>query len=125
GASGLRGGPPGDLYIIPRVQQHPLFTRSGSDLTMDLPITIGEALKGAVIEIPTPTGQVKVKVPPGAQSGQLLRIKGKGVRGHGRNLVGDLYLRLMIRAPKGGVPKELADRIDKAYGEDIRKEIRL
>lgn len=124
GASGLRGGLPGDLYIVPRVRAHPMFTRSGNDLTMDLPITIGEALKGAVIEIPTPTGQVKVKVPAGAQSGKLLRVKGKGVQAHGRQAAGDLYLRLMIRMPKRAVPKEVADSIEKAYGEDIRKGIR-
>lgn len=124
GTSGLRGGPPGDLYIIPRVRPHPLFSRSGNDLTMELPITIGEALRGATIEIPTPTGPVKVKVPPRAQSGQHLRVKGKGVQGRGRNATGDLYLRLMIRTPKDGVPREVAEKIDEAYGEDIRKELR-
>jgi DnaJ-class molecular chaperone len=92
---------------------------------MDLPITVGEALRGGVIEVPTPTGRVKVKVPQGVQSGQRLRIKGKGVQAHGRNPAGDLYLRLMIRAPKGGVPEEVAERIDSAYDEDVRKDIRL
>lgn len=125
GASGLHGGPPGDLYIIPRVKPHPLFVRSGQNLTVELPITIGEALKGALIEIPTPTGQVKVKVPAGAQSGQLLRLKGKGVQAHGRTGAGDLYLRLMIRMPQHGVPKELADSIERAYGEDVRRNLRL
>ncbi|MGH7826214.1 MAG: DnaJ C-terminal domain-containing protein [Candidatus Binatia bacterium] len=125
GGSGAGGASPGDLYITPRVRPHPLLARSGRDLTMDLPITMGEALKGATIEVPTPTGRVKVKVPQGVQSGQLLRIKGKGVQAHGRDPAGDLYLRLMIRAPHGGVPKEVAERIDKAYSEDVRKDIRL
>ncbi|HWO41084.1 MAG TPA: DnaJ C-terminal domain-containing protein [Candidatus Eisenbacteria bacterium] len=119
------GTPPGDLYIIPRVRSHPLFTRSGRDLTMEVPITVGEALKGATIEVPTPTGRIKVKVPPGSQSGQLLRIRGRGVQAHGGDPAGDLYLRLMIRAPKAAVPRELADRIDAAYGEDVRKDLRL
>jgi len=122
---GGAGTPPGDLYIIPRVRSHPLFTRSGRDLTMDVPITVGEALKGATIEVPTPTGRVKVKVPPGSHSGQLLRIRDRGVQAHGRDPAGDLYLRLMIRAPKAAVPRELADRIDAAYSEDVRKDLRL
>lgn len=125
GASGIRGGPAGDLYIIPRVRQHPLLARDGSHLTMELPITIGEALSGTVIEVPTPTGSVKVKVPRGAQSGQRLRVKGKGVPAHGRTPAGDLYLRLMIKAPEDHLPKDLIDRIDKAYSENVRKDLRL
>lgn len=125
GGSGLRGGPAGDLYIVPRVREHALFTREGNHLMMELPITIGEALRGTTIEIPTPTGSVKVKIPAGAQSGQRLRVKGKGVSAHGRNSVGDLYLRLMIKTPKDDIPKEVADRIDQAYHEDIRKDLRL
>jgi molecular chaperone DnaJ len=125
GAGGVNDTSAGDLYITPRVRPHPLLSRSGRDLTMDLPITIGEALRGAVVEVPTPAGRVKVKVPQGVQSGQLLRIRGKGVQAHGRNPAGDLYLRLMIRAPQGGVPNEVAERIDRAYGEDIRKDLRL
>jgi DnaJ-class molecular chaperone len=92
---------------------------------MELPITIGEALTGASIEVPTPTGTVKVKVAAGAQSGQRLRIKGKGVSGHGRTPAGDLYLRLMIKAPKNGIPREITDRLEKAYSEDIRKDLRI
>jgi molecular chaperone DnaJ len=125
GGSGIRGGPAGDLYILPTVREHALFTRDGRHLVMELPITIGEALTGAVIEIPTPTGPVKVKVPVGAQSGQRLRVKGKGVPAQGRNPAGDLYLQLMIKAPKDGIPKEVAERIDQAYHEDIRKDLRL
>jgi molecular chaperone DnaJ len=125
GGSGLRGGPAGDLYIVPRVREHDLFTREGNHLMMELPITIGEALRGTTIEIPTPAGPVKVKIPAGAQSGQRLRVKGKGVSAHGRNSAGDLYLRLMIKTPKDDIPKEVADRIDQAYHEDIRKDLLL
>ncbi len=126
GASGMRGGPAGDLFIMPRVRPHPLFTREGNHLSLELPITIGEALTGTVIEVPTPSGPVKVKVPPGSQSGQRLRIKGKGVPQHGTSPAGDLYLRLMIKAPKDDIPKELIETLDKAYrGEDVRKDLRL
>lgn len=125
GASGIRGGPAGDLYIVPTVRPHKLFTRSGKDLTLDLPITIAEALRGAVVEVPTPSGPVRVKIPPGAQSGQLLRVKGKGVAGHRNEAPGDLYLRLLIRAPKGEVDRETLERIERAYSENVRKDIAL
>jgi molecular chaperone DnaJ len=125
GEAGLRGGPSGDLYITPRIRSHPLLTREGNDLTMDLPITVGEAVRGASVEVPTPSGPVKVKIPPGAQSGQLLRIKGKGVPAHGKTPAGDLYLKLMVRVPKNGVNPEAVEKIDQAYGEDVRKDLRL
>lgn len=125
GEAGIRGGPPGDLYLVPRVRPHPILTRSGKDLTMDLPLTVGEALRGATLEVPTPVGAVKVKIPAGSQSGQRLRVRGKGVQAHGKTPAGDFYLRLMVRVPKDGVAPEIADRIDQAYAEDVRKDLRL
>jgi molecular chaperone DnaJ len=125
GASGIRGGPPGDLYIIPQVRPHPLFTRSGNDLTMELPITIGEAVRGAFIKVPTPAGSVQVKIPAAAQSGQLLRVKGKGVQGRGKGSAGDLYLRLMVRVPRDGIQKETIDKLEQAYDEDVRRDVTL
>ncbi|HEY5541967.1 MAG TPA: molecular chaperone DnaJ [Candidatus Binatia bacterium] len=125
GASGVRGGPAGDLYIIPRIRPHRLFSRSGNDLTMELPITVGEAVRGAAIKVPTPTGTVQVKIPPAAQSGQLLRVKGKGVQGRGESSAGDLYLRLMVRVPQNGVQREAIEKLEEAYGEDIRKDMAL
>ena len=94
-------------------------------MTMELPITIAEAIRGASIEVPTPSGTIKVKVPAGAQSGQQLRIKGKGVAAHGQTPAGDLYLRLMVRVPKEKIAQELVDKIDRAYDEDVRKDVRL
>jgi DnaJ-class molecular chaperone len=125
GEAGLRGGPAGDLFITPHIRPHAILTRSGRDLSMDLPITVGEALRGANIEVPTPLGSINVKVPAGAQSGQQLRVKGKGVAAHGQTSAGDLYLRLLIRVPKEKLAQDLIDRIDRAYGEDLRKHIRL
>jgi molecular chaperone DnaJ len=125
GDSGVRGGPAGDLYIVPRIRPHPLLTRSGRDLTMELPITVGEAVRGATVEVPTPAGAVKVKIPAGAQSGQRLRVRGKGVPAHGKSPAGDLYLQLMIRVPKDGAPREAVEKLDEAYTEDVRKDVRL
>jgi len=125
GEAGIRGGPPGDLYIVPRIRPHPILTRSGRDLSMDLPITVGEAVRGASIEVPTPVGIVKVKIPAGAQSGQRLRVKGKGVPAHGRESAGDLYLHLMVRVPKDEIAQDVIEKIDRAYGENVRKDLRL
>jgi molecular chaperone DnaJ len=125
GEAGVRGGQAGDLYITPRIRPHPILTRSGRDLTMELPITVGEALRGAFVDVPTPSGTIQVKVPAGAQSGQRLRIKGKGVAAHGQTPAGDLYLRLMVRVPKETVAHDVIDKIDRAYGEDVRKDVRL
>jgi molecular chaperone DnaJ len=125
GEAGIHGGDPGDLYIVPRIRPHPLLTRSGRDLSMKLPITIGEALRGATVEVPTPVGTVKVKIPNGAQSGQRLRVRGKGVPAHGQSSAGDLYLELMVRVPKEKVAHDLIDRIDQAYDEDVRKDLHL
>ncbi|HEX9445745.1 MAG TPA: DnaJ C-terminal domain-containing protein, partial [Candidatus Binatia bacterium] len=124
GEAGIQGGPPGDLYITPRIRPHPLLTREGRDLSMDLPITVGEAILGATVAVPTPTGSVNVKIPPGAQSGQRLRVKGKGVPAHGKSPAGDLYLRLMIRVPKDA-PRDAVEKIELAYKEDVRKDLRL
>jgi molecular chaperone DnaJ len=125
GEAGIKGGPPGDLFITPRVRPHPLLTRSGRDLTMELPITVGEAVLGATVEVPTPVGNVNVKIPAGAQSGQRLRIKGKGVPAHRNTPAGDLYLQLMIRVPKEKMPDELIETFDRGYREDVRKNLRL
>ena len=94
-------------------------------LTMELPITVGEAVAGAEVEVPTPSGAIKVKVPARAQSGQLLRVRGKGVSAHGQTPAGDLFLRLMIRIPKDNLGREMIEKIDKAYNEDVRKDVRL
>ncbi len=125
GEAGARGGPAGDLYITPRIRPHPLLTRDGRDLEMELPITVGEAVHGATVAVPTPSGAVHVKIPAGAQSGQRLRVKGKGVPAHGKTPAGDLYLRLMVRVPEDGAPREAVEKIDRAYKEDVRKDVRL
>jgi len=92
---------------------------------MELPITVGEAIRGATVEVPTPVGAVKVKIPAGAQSGQRLRIRGKGVPAHGQTPAGDLYLRLMIRVPKEKVAHDVIEKMDQAYADDVRKDLRL
>ena len=99
GESGIRGGPPGDLYVVLTVQEHPLFARHGDDLLCEVPISFVQAALGAELEIPTLTGRAKVKIPPGTQSGTEFRLRGKGVpnvRGYGR---GDLVARVLVEVP--------------------------
>ena len=99
GEAGVRGGPPGDLYVVITVQAHPLFARHGDDLYCEVPIGFTQAALGAQIEIPTISGRATIKIPPGAQTGAEFRVKGKGfpnVRGYGR---GDLTVRIFVEVP--------------------------
>jgi curved DNA-binding protein len=100
GSPGLRGGPPGDLYIIVRVLEHPMFRREGLDVYVDLPISVTEALLGGKVEAPSLEGQAVVTVPPGSSSGRRLRLKGKGVSAPGKSGKGDLYAVIKIVAPE-------------------------
>ncbi|MCX8073274.1 MAG: J domain-containing protein [Candidatus Binatia bacterium] len=100
GAPGLHGGPPGDLYLRVHIRPHPILERRGDDLYMNVPITVGEAVNGASITVPSPAGgALRVQVPAGSQSGKLLRIRGRGVPHLHGGGAGDLYLRLMIHVP--------------------------
>lgn len=92
---------------------------------MELPITVGEAVHGATVAVPTPVGPVRVKIPAGAQSGQRLRIKGKGVPAHGQSAAGDLYLVLMVRVPTEKLGEEVIEKFERAYREDVRENLRL
>jgi len=99
-------GERGDLYLIPKVAPHRLFKRQGDDLHIEVPVTYSEAALGAEIEVPTLNGRVKMKLPPGASSGQRLRLAGRGMprmKGGGN---GDLYVRVRIVVPKDMTEEE-------------------
>lgn len=101
GNAGTHGAPPGDLYIVTEVQPHPYFDRRGDDLYTVVPITVSEAALGTKIEVPTLDGRSLLRVPPGTNSGQKLRMREKGVpsvRRHGHR--GDLYVELQVIVPK-------------------------
>jgi molecular chaperone DnaJ len=103
GGAGANGGPPGDLFVVVHVSPHPLFGRSGDDLTIRLPVTFAEATLGADVKVPTLDGQVTVRIPPGTPSGKVLRVRGHGVPadGHGRNGKhgGDLLVTVDVQVP--------------------------
>jgi len=79
GNAGLNGGAPGDLFLIVRTGTHPVFTRVGYDIQLTVPVTIAEASLGAKVDVPTIDGRAQLKIPPGTQSGQKLRMRERGV----------------------------------------------
>jgi molecular chaperone DnaJ len=79
GNAGANGGPPGDLFLIVRVGTHPVFTRVGDDIHIKVPVTIAEASLGAKVDVPTIDGRAQLKIPPGTQCGQKLRLRERGV----------------------------------------------
>jgi molecular chaperone DnaJ len=99
GEGGLHGGPPGDLYVVLHVKEHPFFEREGNDLHCVIPVSYTQAALGAEISVPTLEGEHVLKVPDGTQSGTTLRIRGKGVpvlNGHGK---GDLFVEVRVQTP--------------------------
>lgn len=100
GEAGRNGGPAGDLYIITRVRPHPVLERKGDNLYLEVPITITEAALGARIEVPTIDGMTTMRIPPETSSGQVFRLRGKGVphlKGGGQ---GDQFVTVKIMAPR-------------------------
>jgi len=123
GAPGAYGGPPGDLILNIRVGKHPHFERSGLDLYLDLPVTVAEAYRGAKVRVPTPDGAITLTVPKHAQSGQIARIKARGVKR--KTEQGDLYIRFQIKLPVGESEEIAAavDALEAAMTGDVRADV--
>ncbi len=123
-----RGAGSGDLYFVVKVRPHPYLKREGRDLVMEVPVTVGEAMLGATIEVPTPEGRVQLKIPKGSQGGQRLRLRGRGVPDPKGGSPGDLYVRLMVQVPKDGANerlREAVDALERAYGDHPRAHLAL
>lgn len=93
------GGENGDLYVEIRVEQHPIFTREGADLYMDVPVSFTDVALGKEIEVPTLDGRVNLRIPEGTQSHKMFRIKGKGVTPVRTSMRGDLICRVIVETP--------------------------
>ncbi len=100
GEAGAQGGPPGDLYLVIRVAEHPRFHRQEGDLVYELEISFAQAALGDELRIPTFAGEEKVKVPAGTQSGHVLKLKGKGFKNVNRWGSGDLLVHVSVRTPQ-------------------------
>ncbi len=125
GHAGVRGGPPGDLYIDVHVRPHRLFRRDGDDLHLTIPVALHEAALGARIEIPTPEGTARVRVVPGTQSGQRFRLRGRGVPSPRDGRRGDLVVEVRLVLPKvlDERSKELLREFGKINGESVRGDL--
>lgn len=97
GAPG-RGGQAGDALIELKIAPHPVFKRDGADLTMDLPVSVPDAVLGGKIQVPTPEGAVMMTIPKGSNSGKILRLKARGAYAAGKR--GDLLARLVVTLPE-------------------------
>lgn len=112
GSAGVNGGPAGDLIVTVSIRPHPIFTRKGQDVLIDIPISFAQAALGDTLQVPTVDGRVEYKIPEGTQTGTMFRMKGKGIQnvnGRGR---GDQFVRVNIE-----VPKHLSDKQKKLLRE--------
>ncbi len=126
GNAGLRGGPTGDLYVIIRTADHPVFQREGDDIRITVPISATEAALGAKIEVPTIDGRTLLKIPPGTQSGQKLRLREKGVPSATKEGArGDeiVEVKVAVPMPKDERSKEILRELAKLNPEDPRAEL--
>jgi molecular chaperone DnaJ len=114
GGPGRNGGPAGDLFVTVKVAEHPIFGRSGKNLTIDVPITFVEAALGAEIDVPTLEGKVRVRIPAGTPTGKTFRVSGHGIE-NAKGEKGDLLVVVSVT-----VPDKLTDE-----GKELLKEFRL
>ena len=115
----ITGGESGDLYVEIRVQKHPIFTREGADLYMDVPVSFADAALGREVEVPTLDGRVNLRIPEGTQSHKVFRIKGKGVTPVRTTMKGDLLCRVVVETPTNlsNEQKDLLRQLQSSMGE--------
>jgi molecular chaperone DnaJ len=122
GHAGRRGGQAGDLDVAVEVAPHAVYRRCGDDLHMTVPVAVHEAALGARIEVPTPDGPARLRVPPGTQSGQRFRLRGRGVPLGDESVRGDLVVEVQLVLPP--VIDERARALLREFGrlqtEDVR-----
>ena len=122
GNAGSMGGPPGDLYITTRVQEHPFFHREGDNIEITVPVAVWEAALGAKIEVPTIDGRTLLKIPQGTRNGQRFRLREKGVLNQRTNQRGDQIVEVSIEAPdpRDERTREILRELSRLHTEDPR-----
>ncbi|MHB1615999.1 MAG: molecular chaperone DnaJ [Metallibacterium sp.] len=120
GEAGPAGLPAGDLYVEVRVREHAIFQRDGDDLHCEVPVRIAQAALGAEIAVPTLDGEVSLSVPPETQSGQAIRMRGRGVRSVRSGRAGDLICRIVVETPVQLTreQRELLEQLDASMCDD-------
>jgi len=121
GEAGYDGGPPGDLFVVVQVKEHPLFERDGTDLHCEVPLSIAQAALGAEIEVPNLEGKEKVEVKPGSQSGDVIRLRGRGLPRLGGGPRGDVIARLFVEVPTrlSEEQRALLEEFARISGDDV------
>jgi molecular chaperone DnaJ len=125
GEPGLRGADPGDLFVITRVSDSPVFKRTGENLEVEVPLTIPEALQGAVIEVPTLNGSKRLRVPAGTKHGTVQRLRGEGPARLGGKGRGDIHYRFVLEVPASLSPEqsEAVDRLSAVMNGNPRERL--
>jgi molecular chaperone DnaJ len=123
GNAGIRGGPPGDLYITTAVAPHPVFRREGDEVHMVLPIAVHEAALGARLQVDAPDGPARLRIPPGTQSGQRFRLRERGAPSTRDGRRGDLVVEVRLMLPRvlDERSKELLREFGRINGENVRE----
>ena len=125
GNSGVNGGAAGDLYLVTEVEAHPLFERKGDNIYIKVPVTFTEAAMGAKVDVPTLDGPTTIRIPPGIESGQKLRLRGKGAPSLRASARGDLFVEVQIVPPKVADErsKEILRELARLNPDDPRRDL--
>lgn len=123
GEPGENGGPPGDLFVVLYVKEHPVFKRSGSDIYCEHKISLTKAILGGETTVPTLEGKVKMKIPAGTQSGTIFRLRGKGAYVLGTKNRGEENVKVLVEIPKNlnAKAKKIVYELAQEMGEDLEK----
>ncbi len=126
GSGGKNGGPPGDLFVVTRVEEHPVFKRRGDDFVVEVPVSLVEASLGAEIEVPKPQGgTVKLRLPAGTQNGKQFKVRGAGAPRPRGGEAGDLIVKTSVVVPKKlkKREREILEAFDEVHDADVRGDL--
>ena len=124
GEAGFNGAPPGDLYVRIAIKEHEIFKRQESEVICEVPITYSTAALGSEIEVPTIDGKSELKIPAGTKSGQVFRLKNKGIQIMGTNRRGDHHVRVFVKVPKkiSTEHRELLEKLKEVEQKDLEED---